>query len=124
MVSGALICFLAVLFGAFGAHLLADTLSENQRESVFDLASRYQFYHGLALLAFGAVQLSRPSLSANGMLIFTWLMVAGVVVFCGSLYALALSNVALFGAITPIGGSLLLLAWGGLIWRFYHHFGR
>ncbi len=108
-------CFFAVLLGAFGAHALADTLQATGRESVYELASRYQFYHGLGLLIIGMVSAQWGMHSLYSALA----MLLGTVVFSGSLYLLAVTNIGIFGAITPIGGSLLLFAWARLIFDIY-----
>jgi len=112
---GALLCLLAVAIGAFGAHAFKDILVANQREAVYDLANRYQFYHGIALILIAALFNSvntkpQPTLKALGVLMFL-----GTLIFSGSLYLLALLNVTWLGAITPIGGLLLLLAWALLL---------
>ena len=106
---GAVVCLLSVLIGAFGAHALSDLLRLNQREDVFDLANRYQFYHGLAMLALAGF-FSRQSQQFS----LKWLIVLftmGTLVFSGSLYLLALTDISWLGALTPIGGVLLLAAW-------------
>ncbi len=104
----------AVVFGAFGAHLLVDRLSTRGLE-VFELASRYQLVHALAIVATAlvAARVENPSANRAG-----WCFVLGSLVFCGSLYALSLSGVGFFGAITPIGGVLLILGWGFLAHAF------
>ena len=110
---GALLCFFGVAIGAFGAHAFKDILVANQREAVYDLANRYQFYHGLALILIAALfkgSGEKPSLKILGVL-----MVLGSLMFSGSLYLLALLNLTWLGAVTPIGGLLLLLAWGLLL---------
>ncbi len=107
--SGAVVCLLGVLIGAFGAHALNDLLVANQREHVFDLANRYQFYHGLAMLALAAVFAHHPK--KMGIKWLSLLFTIGTLVFSGSLYVLALTNISWFGALTPIGGLLLLMAW-------------
>jgi len=106
---GAVICLLGVLIGAFGAHALSDLLSANQREDVFDLANRYQFYHGLAMLALAAVFSHQPQQFSLKWL--TILFTTGTLVFSGSLYLLALTGISWLGALTPIGGVLLVVAW-------------
>ena len=114
---GALLCLLAVAIGAFGAHAFKEVLISNQREAVFDLANRYQFYHGLALLLIAALfgrLTTPPKLALVGGLMFV-----GTLVFCCSLYILALLNLAWLGAVTPIGGTLLILAWGLLLKKIY-----
>jgi len=114
LVSGACLCFLAVAIGAFGAHALDDILQHNQRLDNFELANRYQFYHGLALILIGIL---RTGQALTGLYLCVYGFVLGTIVFSGSLYALSLSNIGVFGAITPIGGLLLLLSWALLIYR-------
>lgn len=104
---GAAYGFLAVAFGAFGSHALRARLSPDLL-AIFRTGVEYHFYHALALLAVGVFALLRPSglLSASGVC-----FALGVLVFSGSLYALALSGVRVLGAITPIGGLLFLAGW-------------
>ncbi|NOT06607.1 MAG: DUF423 domain-containing protein [Gemmatimonadales bacterium] len=109
---GAVLAGLAVLAGAFGAHALRGTLSPDDL-GAFETAARYQMYHGLALLAVGS-SLSRtndPLIHAAG-LCFGF----GVLLFSGSLYALALSGLSALGAVTPFGGVALVAGWGCLAW--------
>jgi uncharacterized membrane protein YgdD (TMEM256/DUF423 family) len=108
---GALAGFLAVAFGAFGAHALRSQLSPEML-AVFETGVRYQMYHALALLLV-ATLLART----GGWLVAVagWLFVAGIVIFSGSLYVLALSGVRWFGAITPLGGIALLAGWACLV---------
>lgn len=118
LIIGALLALTSVALGAFGAHALADLLSANNRLSTYELANRYQFYHALALLALGAVALNqpRPWVTASAVLC----LVVGVVIFSGSLYTLALTNIRWLGAVTPIGGVLLLVGWAIImlnLWR-------
>ena len=105
--AGAALALLAVAAGAFGAHALRARLPADGLET-WELAARYQMVHALALLAFAwaATQWQRfPAALAGG------LVIAGVLVFSGTLYALALGAPRWFGAITPIGGVALLVAW-------------
>jgi len=98
--------FLAVAAGAFGAHGLRDRLSERHLE-VFEVGARYQMYHALALLAVAWLAAAgAPLARAAG-----WSFVAGIVLFSGSLYALALTGVDKLGAITPLGGLAFLAGW-------------
>jgi uncharacterized membrane protein YgdD (TMEM256/DUF423 family) len=97
---------LAVAAGAFGAHGLA-ALPERYL-SAFKTGAAYQMYHALALLAVALLPASRATSAAG------WGFLLGVVVFSGSLYVLALTGVGVWGAITPIGGVLLLVGWAGL----------
>ncbi len=100
--SGALLAGTAVAFGAFGAHALKSAISP-ENLAVFETGVRYQMYHGLGLLVLGAYPQQR-----RGPI---WLL-SGTLIFSGSLYALALSDVKVLGAITPIGGVLQLVGWG------------
>jgi uncharacterized membrane protein YgdD (TMEM256/DUF423 family) len=107
---GAIAAFLAVTLGAFGAHGLRGRLSPEMM-AVFQTAVQYNMYHALALLLVSAM-MGRFS----GWLIQTagWSFAAGIVLFSGSLYALALSGVTILGAITPIGGVAFLIGWACL----------
>jgi len=114
-VGGAILCLLAVLFGAFGAHALRELLEQNARIDTFELANRYQFFHALALLFIsGRYDFSTTLEKVTGLCILI-----GVLIFSGSLYVLALSNLTWLGAITPIGGLLLILGWSGVVIREY-----
>jgi uncharacterized membrane protein YgdD (TMEM256/DUF423 family) len=107
----AILGFLGVALGAFGAHGLRSRLTPEML-AVFEIGVRYQMYHVFALLAvaaaigsFGQVRL----LSIAG-----WSFIAGTLIFSGSLYALALTGTGMFGAITPIGGLAFLIGWACL----------
>src|SRR5262245_3115396 len=102
--------FLAVAVGAFGAHALRDRLPAD-RLAVFETGARYHMYHALALLAVAWLGTQRPAATVAG-----WLMLAGIVLFSGSLYALAMTGVRGLGAITPLGGLALLAGWAALAW--------
>ena len=108
---GALAGFLGVAFGAFGAHGLRSRLSPDML-AVFETAVRYQMYHALALLLTAAL-----AARSDGWLVSMagWSFTAGILVFSGSLYVLALTGITMFGAITPIGGLAFLLGWGCLL---------
>ena len=97
--------FTAVAFGAFGAHGLRGRLSPAMLE-VYRTGALYHLVHAVAALA---VALAGDRLR-RGRLILT-LLSAGIVVFAGSLYALAITGITVLGAITPLGGLLLLAAW-------------
>ncbi|TMQ25741.1 MAG: DUF423 domain-containing protein [Candidatus Rokuibacteriota bacterium] len=109
---GALSGLLAVGAGAFGAHALRERLSPDML-AVFETGARYQMYHALALLA-AAWAVGRWPGGAT--LAAGWLFVAGTVVFCGSLYLLALTGHRWLGAITPLGGLAFLAGWAALAW--------
>src|SRR5207245_5742309 len=108
---GAVAPFLAVTLGAFGAHGLRGRLSPEML-AVFETGVRYHMYHALALILV-AVVMGRMS----GWLIQTagWCFVAGIVLFSGSLYALALSGVTILGEVTPVGGLAFLAGWACLV---------
>jgi uncharacterized membrane protein YgdD (TMEM256/DUF423 family) len=118
LTAGALLGFLGVAAGAFGAHLLKSKIS-GELLDVFEVAVRYQMIHALALIGLVAILGWLPSawLTMAG-----WLFICGIFLFSGSLYVLVLSGVRSWGAVTPIGGLLLLLGWlsfllGGLLGR-------
>jgi uncharacterized membrane protein YgdD (TMEM256/DUF423 family) len=104
---GALAAFLGVAFGAFGAHALRARLSPESL-AVFETGVRYQMYHAFALLiiALALVHLDGWAVRAAG-----WLFTIGIVLFSGSLYAVAFTGIGTFGAITPIGGVAFLAGW-------------
>jgi len=104
---GALMGFVGVGLGAFGAHGLKGRLTAEML-AVFETGVRYQMYHALALLALGAL-MSR--LEGRAVVVAGWSFTAGILIFSGSLYALALSGVTMLGAITPIGGVAFLIGW-------------
>jgi uncharacterized membrane protein YgdD (TMEM256/DUF423 family) len=107
---------LATVCGAFGAHALKGQLAP-ERLQVWDTAVRYHFFHALGLLG---VALTLRSLDSGALRVAAALIVAGIVLFSGSLYALALGAPRALGALTPLGGlawiaAWLLFAWGA--WR-------
>ena len=104
---GALLAGLGVAAGAFGAHALRDHLAP-ERLAQYELAVRYQLYHAFALIAAAWAVKQWPASTA---LIAGWLFVVGVVIFCGTVYALAFGSPRWFGAITPIGGLSLIIGW-------------
>ena len=99
--------FLAVALGAFGAHGLKVTLTSLGTADIFETAVRYQFLHALAMLV---VTRLRPFLAPAW-----WCFLAGIVVFSGSLFILALTGVKWLGAITPLGGVAFLAGWLWLV---------
>lgn len=99
----AIMGFLAVALGAFGAHGLEPILLANNRVANWNTASHYHLIHAVGLLA---LALHAP------LRVWAWrCWVGGIVIFSGSLYVLALTNMKWLGAITPIGGVLLLAGW-------------
>jgi uncharacterized membrane protein YgdD (TMEM256/DUF423 family) len=104
---GALSALIGVAAGAFGAHSLRDRLAPEML-AVFETGVRYQMYHALALLAVAWAASRWPGGATS---LAGWLMVAGTVLFSGSLYALSLSGARVLGAITPLGGLAWLAGW-------------
>jgi uncharacterized membrane protein YgdD (TMEM256/DUF423 family) len=109
---GAIVAFLAVAAGAFGAHALEGRLPAD-RLDIFDLATRYQMYHALALLAVAWATTRWPAAPTTWA---GWAFVVGILVFCGTLYGIGLGGPRWLGAITPIGGTAFLLGWALLAW--------
>ena len=101
LAAGAINGALAVAAGAFAAHGLRSHIDAHALE-VFETGARYHMYHALAMVLCAAV----ATKSTIG-----WTFQAGIVIFCGSLYAFALTDVKALGAITPIGGVLFLVGW-------------
>ncbi|WP_068501326.1 DUF423 domain-containing protein [Paenibacillus kribbensis] len=108
LIIGCMMMFLAVALGAFGAHALKKRLSADMM-SIFQTGIQYHIAHGLGLLLLGAVaeNLDHSSL----ILAAGWVMLAGILLFSGSLYALSLSGIKKLGAITPFGGLAFLASW-------------
>lgn len=106
---GAALLALAVAMGAFGAHGLRSRLDAHSM-SVYEKAVFYHFIHALGILIVALLARTRaipvPSLGLVG-----WLLFLGIILFSGSLYALAISGVRVLGAITPIGGLCFIAGW-------------
>ncbi len=105
---------LAVAIGAFGAHGLKPFLIEAGRLDTFKTAVEYQFYHTLALLFIGVLQMHFDNKKLQ------WAahaMTLGIILFSGSLYVLCVSGLGILGAITPIGGLFLIAGWVLLIFN-------
>ena len=99
---------LAVALGAFGAHALKSRLDAVWLQA-YQTGGEYHFYHALGLILVGLIALHRPRniwLRVSG-----WAMLAGLLLFCGSLYLLAVLKLRWLGMITPVGGGLFILAW-------------
>jgi uncharacterized membrane protein YgdD (TMEM256/DUF423 family) len=116
--TGAILGMIAIILGAFGAHALKKMLSMEEL-STFETGVRYQMYHALFLLFIGIIN----ELSQKAKKIIYNLVVFGVLLFSGSIYLLATNSLTSFdfkviGFITPIGGLLLILAWGVLLLHF------
>lgn len=113
LATGAILGFLSVALGAFGAHALKTILVESGKAETYELAVRYQFYHTFALLTTGILQhiFLIPVLRYASML-----FLAGTVLFSGSLYALCFTGLTKVAMITPFGGIILLAGWALLFY--------
>ena len=108
LVVGAIAALLAVAFGAFGAHALKTRIAP-ELMPVYRTGVEYHFYHALGLMLIGLAAFHLPEsayLRSAG-----WAMLAGIVLFSGSLYLLALTGLTWLGAITPFGGTAFIAAW-------------
>jgi uncharacterized membrane protein YgdD (TMEM256/DUF423 family) len=103
----AVVGFLAVALGAFGAHSLHDVLVKNDRLATWETAVLYHLSHAAVMLVVASLQPFRR--------IGWWLFFAGVLLFSGSLYVLSLTNLRWLGAIAPFGGGALLAGWLALV---------
>jgi uncharacterized membrane protein YgdD (TMEM256/DUF423 family) len=103
----AVLCFLAVVLGAFGAHGLRSTLEARGMLDAWNKAVFYHFIHAVALLVLALY----GSLNRGA----CWLLVVGILLFSGSLYLLAVTNLRWLGAVTPFGGLCFLAGWAWLV---------
>jgi uncharacterized membrane protein YgdD (TMEM256/DUF423 family) len=106
--AGAVLGATAVMLGAFGAHALRDVLSP-QQAGWWETGVQYQMCHALALLLVAALPLRRAGLAAG-------CLGAGAVIFSATLYLMALGGPRWLGAVTPVGGALMIVGWGVLAW--------
>ena len=125
LVLGATFGLIGVALGAFGSHALRSKLT-SERLGTFETGVRYQMWHALALFALVIVDAWTPTSPGSTFTLLEretgwpllgagWLFVAGIVLFSGSLYALALTGRRMWGAVTPFGGACLLLGWAMLL---------
>jgi uncharacterized membrane protein YgdD (TMEM256/DUF423 family) len=103
----AALCFIAVALGAFGAHALKATLQSSGMLDVWNKAVLYHFFHAIAMVAL--------ALHGAGNRAAYFLLATGILLFSGSLYAMALTNTPWLGAITPLGGVCFLAGWAWLV---------
>ena len=114
IISGAISAFIAVALGAFAAHGLKNTLGDYEL-GIWKTAVDYQMFHSLGLIFIGllarsyVINLNKPG----------FIMLAGILIFSGSLYALSLSGIKTLGMITPLGGTCFLIAWAWLAISLY-----
>lgn len=118
--TGAIFGMLAIILGAFGAHALKKVLSIEEL-ATFETGVKYQMYHALFLLFIGL----SSGISEKTKKTIYYLVVLGVLFFSGSIYLLATNKLTTFdfktiGFVTPIGGFLLILAWGALLLNYFN----
>ena len=112
LVLGSINALLVILIGAFGAHgLKAKITVENM--AIYQTAVQYHFYHAVGLILVGLIAWHIPT--SPYLRWSAWLMIMGIILFSGSLYALSITNIRWLGAITPIGGTAFIFAWLVLI---------
>ncbi|WP_105200644.1 MULTISPECIES: DUF423 domain-containing protein [unclassified Pseudoalteromonas] len=109
LVLGAIFAGLGVILGAFAAHGLKSRLSE-YAIGVFQTGVEYQIYHALGLILIGVLGKLGMQFNVSG-----YFMLAGILLFSGSLYALALTGIKWFGPITPLGGLCFIVAWAAMV---------
>ena len=112
--TGAAALALAVIFGAFGAHALQDRLDAYSR-GIYETAVMYHFFHALGVLIVSLM----PKSGFLSQVQASWvcaLLAAGIVLFSGSLYVLAITRIPALGAITPFGGLAFIAGWLVLAW--------
>ncbi len=105
---GSINALLVVLIGAFGAHGLKARLTvENM--AIFQTGVQYHFYHAVGLILVGLIAWHIPT--SPYLRWSAWLMIMGIILFSGSLYALSITNIRWLGMITPVGGMAFIIAW-------------
>ena len=109
LTAGALLAALGVALGAFGAHALKARL-DAQALGWWETAVQYQMWHAIGLIALAALPLSRLRLAAA-------LLTFGTLIFAGTLYAMALTGIRWLGAVTPVGGTLMIAGWLVAFWQ-------
>jgi uncharacterized membrane protein YgdD (TMEM256/DUF423 family) len=117
--TGAILLALAVILGAFGAHGLRGRL-DAYLMSVYEKAVLYHFIHALGMLIVSILP-KTGTLSESAAQWVCGLLLAGILIFSGSLYVLALTGLRVLGAVTPVGGLSLIAAWVALAWCLLRH---
>jgi uncharacterized membrane protein YgdD (TMEM256/DUF423 family) len=116
IVSGAILGFLGVAAGSFGAHGLKSLLEANGQSANWETAVRYCLFHALALILVGALAALPQAAASRGLITAAgWNFLLGTLIFSGFLATLALSGIRILGAIVPIGGVLMLVGWTCLV---------
>ncbi len=114
LIAGAINGFLSVALGAFGAHLLEGRI-EDKYLATWETAVQYQMFHAVTLVAISILMSSKIFGAVSSLNTAGYLILAGIIIFSGSLYVLSLTGISVLGAITPIGGVAFLAGWVMLI---------
>jgi uncharacterized membrane protein YgdD (TMEM256/DUF423 family) len=116
LLSGSVLGLLGVGIGAFGAHALKGMLEAAGRADTFETGVRYLFYHAIALVLVGILSKEFPGntiyWSGNAFLL-------GTLIFSGSLFLICFTGINVFGAVAPIGGTMLIIGWALLFWSVF-----
>lgn len=110
LIAGAVNALLSVAFGAFGAHLLEGRVADKYLDT-WQTAVQYQMFHSIGLIVVAILMSSSLLGSLSSLSWAGYLVLAGIVIFSGSLYILSLTGIGVLGAITPIGGVAFIVAW-------------
>ena len=113
LLSGSIFASLSIILGAFGAHALKDQLSAYSL-AIYEKAVLYQMFHSLGILLLTAIAKNMDVLDFSFSI---WCFIVGIILFSGSLYILALTNIKWLGMITPIGGTLFIIGWFLVIFK-------
>ena len=113
LLTGSIFASLSIILGAFGAHALKDQLSAYSL-AIYEKAVLYQMFHSLGILLLTAIAKNMDVLDLSFSI---WCFIIGIILFSGSLYILALTNVKWLGMITPIGGMLFIIGWFLVIFK-------
>ena len=116
LLSGSVLGLLGVATGAFGAHALKGMLEAAGRADTFETGVRYLFYHAIALVLVGILSKEFPGntiyWSGNAFIL-------GTLIFSGSLFLICFTGINVFGAVAPIGGTMLIIGWALLFWSVF-----
>ncbi len=118
LVTAAILLALGVMIGAFGAHGLKSRVTPDLLQ-VYKTGVEYHFYHALGLLLIGVLSFSMPSSYLNMAALFLF---AGILIFSGSLYLLAITEIKWIGAVTPLGGLSFIVGWVLFVIAIVKHF--
>tara|TARA_Y100000588_G_C13465462_1_gene590253 strand:+ start:176 stop:544 length:369 start_codon:yes stop_codon:yes gene_type:complete len=117
IIVGSISCATCVIIGAFGAHGLKDILNDYGKD-IYEKGNLYHFFHSIGLIINGLLAKFFIDLNFNPS---GYLFLIGIILFSISLYALAISNIKILGAITPIGGTCFIIAWLYIAFQIYNN---